>query len=93
MQSILINNTLESSIELQKKQLNVLESIFVSSEDGVEVQKELLKLMMEEEEKHPIRDLLVDKGADLGVAAITATWPIFLKTIKAWLTSKGILLP
>lgn len=43
LQSILINNTLESSIELQKKQLNVLESIFVSSEDGVEVQKELLK--------------------------------------------------
>lgn len=81
-------------ITVLSQQLQVLKDLFTSGEDGVSVQKEIMQMLIEQEkDKHPIGDLLKDKGADLGVAAITAATPLVWEGIKTWLATKGIIIP
>ena len=94
LQAVAANHTLQHSLDLQEKQLQVLKDLFTSGEDGVAVQKEIIQMLIDQEnDKHPIRDYLVDKGGDLGVAAITAATPLVWSGIKSWLASKGIMIP
>ena len=94
LQAVMINDKLQQSIDVQESQLQVLKNLFASGEDGIAVQKEIMQLLIDQEEnEHPIGDLLVDKGADLGVAAITATTPLIWSAIKAYLATKGIIIP
>lgn len=94
LQAVVVNQTLQQSIDLQEKQLHVLKDLFASGEDGVTVQKEIMQMLIDQEnDKHPIREYLADKGGDLGVAAITAATPLVWSGIKAWLATKGIILP
>lgn len=81
-------------IDVLSQQLQILKDIFASGEDGVDVQKEIMQILIEQEEnEHPIRALLCDKGADLGVAAITAVVPSVLAAVRMWLAQKGIVIP
>lgn len=92
-QQILIDYQKEQ-IEVLSQQLQVLKDLFTSGEDGVAVQKEIMQMIIDQEnDKHPIRDYLKDKGGDLGVAAITAATPMVWSGIKAWLATQGIVLP
>ena len=94
LQAVVANQTLQQSLDLQEKQLQVLKDLFASGEDGVAVQKEIMQMIIEQEnDKYPIRDYLADKGGDLGVAAITAATPLVWSGIKAWLATKGIIIP
>ena len=84
----------KEQIAVLTQQLQVLKDLFASGEDGVSVQKEIMQMLIEQEkDKHPIGDLLKDKGADLGVAAITAATPFVLTAIKTWLATQGIIIP
>ena len=94
LQAVVANQTLQQSLVLQEKQLQVLKDLFTSGEDGVAVQKEIMQMLIDQENnKHPIRDYLKDKGGDLGVAAITAATPLVWSGIKAWLATQGIIIP
>lgn len=94
LQAVVVNQTLQQSIDLQEKQLQVLKDLFASGEDGVAVQKEIMQMLIDQEkDKHPVREYLADKGGDLGVAAITAATPLVWSGIKAWLATKGIIIP
>lgn len=94
LQAVVVNQTLQQSIDLQEKQLQVLKDLFASGEDGVAVQKEIMQMLIDQEkDRHPVREYLADKGGDLGVAAITAATPLVWSGIKAWLATKGIILP
>ena len=94
LQAVVANQTLQESLDLQEKQLQVLKDLFTSGEDGVAVQKEIMQRLIDQEnDKHPIRDYLADKGGDLGVAAISAATPLVWSGIKAWLATKGIIVP
>ena len=94
LQAVVANQTLQQSLALQEKQLQVLKDLFTSGEDGVAVQKEIMQMVIDQENnKHPIRDYLKDKGGDLGVAAITAATPLVWSGIKAWLATQGIIIP
>lgn len=94
LQSVVVNQTLQQSLDLQEKQLQVLKNLFASGEDGVAVQKEIMQMLIDQENgKHPIREYLADKGGDLGVAAITAATPLVWSGIKAWLATQGIIIP
>ncbi len=94
LQAIAMNGTLKDSLSVQDKQLQVLKNLFASSEDGVDVQKVIMsRLIEQEEEKHQIRDVLVDKVGDLGVEAIKAAMPVILITIRAVLAENGIIIP
>jgi len=94
LQAVIVNQTLQQSIDLQEKQLQVLKDLFASGEDGVAVQKEIMQMLIDQEkDKHPVREYLADKGGDLGVAAITAATPLVWSGIKAWLATKGIIIP
>ncbi len=92
---------LKTQIEIQKKQIeisaeqvDILKNIFASSEDGVAVEKELMKLIhVEIDDKHPLWDYVKDKGGDLAVAGITAGAPVLYNAFKAFLLTKGITLP
>ncbi|MDD3205664.1 MAG: hypothetical protein PHS74_08030 [Lachnospiraceae bacterium] len=77
-------------IENQEAVLEMLKKFFASGEDGVAVQKEIMKIMLQDE-KHPIREFLTDKGGDLGVAALTNIMPIAWSAIKTYLIIHGIL--
>lgn len=78
-------------IEIMIQQLSTLKQLFYSGEDGVAVQKEIMRKLIEQEEKdHPIRNYLADKGGDIGVNALIAVGPYVLAGLKTWLTSKGI---
>ena len=93
IQAVLANASLKESFDVEQKQLEVLKNLFVSGEDGVAVQKEIMKQIIDtENEEHPIRDYIADKGGDIGVAALTATAPAILAAIKTWLASKGVML-
>ena len=50
-------------------------------------------LIDQENDKQSIREYLADKGGDLGVATITAATPLVWSGIKAWLATKGIIIP
>ena len=93
LQAVVVNQTLQQSIDLQEKQLQVLKDLFASGEDGVAVQKEIMQMLIDQEkDRHPVREYLADKGGDLGVAAITAATPLIWSGIKAWLATKGIII-
>ena len=94
LQALVTNQTLQRSHDLQEKQLQVLKDLFTSGEDGVAVQKEIMQMLIDQEnDQHPIRDYLVDKGGDLGVEAITVATPFVWSGIKTWLATKGIIIP
>lgn len=94
LQAVLANQKLQQSLDVQDKQLQVLKNLFASGEDGVAVQKEIMQMLIaQENDKHPVGDLLKDKGADLGVAAITAATPFVWTAIKNWLVTQGIIIP
>lgn len=94
LQAVVVNQTLQQSIDLQEKQLQVLKDLFASGEDGVAVQKEIMQMLIDQEkDRHPVREYIADKSGDLGVAAITAATPLVWSGIKAWLATKGIILP
>ena len=60
---------LEKELNTQEGQLEFLNNIFASSEDGVLVEKEILRLIREEiDKKHPLWDFVKDKGGDIAVA-------------------------
>lgn len=82
LQALQVNNTLNESLDCEKAQLAALRNLFASGEDGIAVQKEIMRLV-EENGSHHMRDLIIDKGADLVVAGV-------LEAIKLWLTSQGV---
>ena len=87
-------STQKQQLELNEHQLTVLKNIFASGEDGVAVEKEIMKLIQEQiDSNHPLWDYVKDKGGDIAVAGVTAGAPIIYGAIKMYLASKGILLP
>lgn len=87
-------STQKQQLELNEHQLTVLKNIFASGEDGVVVEKEIMKLIQEQiDSKHPLWDYVKDKGGDIAVAGVTAGAPVIYDAIKMYLASKGILLP
>lgn len=88
------NDTLKKQLEIEKKQKEILQNIFASGEDGVYVEKELMRLIKNEiDEAHPLWDYVKDKGGDVAVAGVTAGIPVLYRAIKTYLLSKGIMLP
>lgn len=45
-------------------------------------------LLEQKESQHPVRDMLADKGADLGVVGITAVAPGVMLALKSWLAKR-----
>lgn len=83
----------QQQLDLDEKQLSILKNIFASGEDGVVVEKEIMKLIQEQiDSNHPLWDYVKDKGGDLAVAGITAGMPVIYAAIKQYLASKGIIL-
>jgi len=73
--------------------LNILKNIFTSEEDGVAVEKEIMKLIQEQiDSSHPLWDYVKDKGGDIVVAGVSAGAPVIYSVIKMYFASKGILL-
>ena len=88
------NETLQKQLETGQKQLEILQNIFASGEDGVLVEKELMNLIKKEiDETHPLWEYVKDKGGDIAVAGATAGIPVLYGAFKAYLLSKGIMLP
>lgn len=90
----LLNQQIEAQkqiIEKDKEQLQLLESIFVSSENGVLVEKEILQLIEDQiDSTHPLWDFVKEKGGDVLVNSATTGLPIIFNAIKLYLISKGI---
>ena len=87
-------STQKQQLELNEQQLTILKNIFASGEDGVAVEKEIMKLIQEQiDSSHPLWDYVKDKGGDIAVAGVTAGAPVLYGSIKMYLASKGILLP
>jgi predicted RNase H-like nuclease (RuvC/YqgF family) len=87
-------STQKQQLELNEHQLTVLKNIFASGEDGVAIEKEIMKLIQEQiDSNHPLWDYVKDKGGDIAVAGVTAGAPIIYGAIKMYLVSKGILAP
>lgn len=94
-------NLLKEQLEQQKQQLEVneeqlliLKNIFASTEDGVSVEKEIMKIILSEiDDKHPWYEFFRDKGGDLAVTTLTAGAPVIYGAIKTYLISQGIILP
>lgn len=88
------NETLQKQVETGQKQLEILQDIFASGEDEVLVEKELMNLIKKEiDETHPLWENIKDKGGDIAVAGATAGFPVLYGAFKAYLQSKGIMLP
>lgn len=86
--------TQQQQLDLDEKQLAILKNIFASGEDGVAVEKEIMKLIQEQiSENHPLWDYVKDKGGDLAVTGLSAGIPVIYTAIKQYLALKGILLP
>ena len=84
----------KQQIELDEQQLIILKNIFASGEDGVIVEKEIMKLIQDQiDSSHPLWDYVKDKGGDIAVAGATAGAPVIYASIKMYLASKGIMLP
>ena len=84
----------KQQLDFDEQQLDILKNIFASEEDGVAVEKELMKLIQGQiDSSHPLWDYVKDKGGDLAVAGITAGAPVLYNVIKLFLASKGIQLP
>lgn len=69
-----------SYIKMLEKQNEILKNIFSSGEDGVSVQKEIMKILQEQGESD---GTFKDKGLDAGIQAV------FL-ALQMWLKSKGL---
>ncbi|TJX15239.1 DUF3450 domain-containing protein [Tissierella creatinini] len=86
--------TQKKQMELNEEQVTILNNIFASGEDGVIVEKEIMKLIQAQiDSSHPLWDYVKDKGGDLAVAGVTAGAPVIYASIKMYLASKGIMLP
>ncbi|AFL99876.1 hypothetical protein Desde_1457 [Desulfitobacterium dehalogenans ATCC 51507] len=86
--------TQKKQMELNEEQLGILNNIFASGEDGVIVEKEIMKLIQDQiDTSHPLWDYVKDKGGDVAVAGVTAGAPVIYASIKMYLASKGIMLP
>ena len=84
----------KQQIELDEQQLIILKNIFASGEDGVIIEKEIMKLIQDQiDSSHPLWDYVKDKGGDIAVAGATAGAPVIYGSIKLYLASKGIMLP
>lgn len=84
----------KQQIELNEQQLIILKNIFASGEDGVIVEKEIMKLIQEQiNSSHPLWNYVKDKGGVIAVAGVTAGAPVIYASIKMYLASKGIMLP
>ena len=85
---------LEKQLSTQEEQLTTLKNIFASTEDGVAVEKEIMKLIKEQiDESHPMWEYVKDKGGDVAVAGILQWGPVIWTAVKAYLATKGITLP
>ena len=72
-------------------ELEILQNIFASGEDGVLVEKELMNLIKGKiDETHPLWDYVKDKGGDVIVAGMTAKLPILYYVFREYLLSRGI---
>lgn len=86
--------TQKKQMELNEEQLGILNNIFASGEDGVIVEKEIMKLIQDQiDTSHPLWDYVKDKGGDVAAAGVTAGAPVIYASIKMYLASKGIMLP
>lgn len=86
--------TQKQQLETDEQQLEILKNIFASDEDGVMVEKEILKLIRDQiDAQHPLWDYVKDKTGDVAVAGITAGAPIIYNALKVYLATKGIILP
>jgi hypothetical protein len=65
-------------IKLLKHQNKILKNIFVSGEDGVAVQKEIMQILQQQGSE----SIFADKGLDVGVNAV-------LLAVQLWLKSRG----
>lgn len=84
----------KQQLELDEQKLTILKNIFESGEDGVAVEKEIMKLIQDQiDSSHPLWDYVKDKGGDIVVAGVTGGAPVIYSAIKIYLASKGILLP
>ena len=84
----------KQQLEFDEQQLDILKSIFASDENGVAVEKEILNLIRDQiDAQHPMWDYVKDKTGDVAVAGITAGVPIIYNALKAYLATKGIVLP
>ena len=85
---------LKKQLENDEQQLEILRALFASGEDGVIVEKEIMKIIQEQiDDKHPIWDYVKDKGGDIAVAGVTAGIPVIYTAVKTFLQTKGIMLP
>ena len=81
---------LEKQIDLQERQLAVLNGIFASTEDGILIEKEIMKLIADQiDSNHPLWDYVKDKGGDVAIQSAPVIW----SAIKTYLMMKGITLP
>lgn len=84
----------KQQLESDEQQLDILKSIFSSDENGIAVEKEILNLIRNQiDAQHPMWDYVKDKTGDVAVAGITAGAPIIYNALKAYLSTKGIVLP
>lgn len=85
---------LKNQLETSEKALKKLSELFYSSEDSVSVEKEIMKIIQADiDDKHPIKDALVEKGIDISVDQIAAIVPFVIAAIQQYLLSQGILIP
>lgn len=82
---------LERQLATLDNQLTMLNNIFSSSEDGVMVEKEIMKLIAEQiNENHPLWEYVKDKGGDIAVAGLLEWGPVIWGAFRAYLMTKGI---
>ena len=84
----------KAQLEIDEKQLTLLRNLFDSNQDSMAVEQEIADLIQQQiDSNHPVKEFLADKGGDLAVAGITAGVPILWSAFKAFLSTKGIVLP
>ena len=71
---------LKQSNQMLSDQLDALKKLFVSGEDGVAIQKEILGLIAER--KIDLRALAADKGADAVLQTIFMLIPIAIQSLR-----------
>lgn len=84
----------KAQLEIDEEQLSIIRALFDNDQDSMAIEQEIVALLQQQiDSNHPIKEFLADKGGDLAVAGITAGVPILWSSFKAFLASKGILLP
>lgn len=87
-------NVQEEQFKLLKEQLDIITSIFMSSENIEEYEKELLELLKEEiNDKHSVGDFFKNIGENVLANGTTSAIPVLYNVFKKFLQSKGIMLP